>query len=231
MYVSNLVIEITRRCNANCAHCLRGPAQRMNISRETITSIFSYVDRIGTLTLTGGEPSLKPGIIEEITNIIRWKHIELGSFYIATNGKSMYRREEFLDACDTLYMLSYEKEMCTLQVSNDEYHPDFKGYYEEDRPYVKTRLKKHYNIIPEGRARENGIATGKEQTQPPWIVRDEDEILEPVVYVSCNGNVLSNCDLSYKRIDSEAIGNINKDSLQTIVERNYVKEEEEAISN
>lgn len=32
-YVSSLIIEITRRCNMACEHCLRGNAQNLDITR------------------------------------------------------------------------------------------------------------------------------------------------------------------------------------------------------
>ncbi len=57
IYVYNLVLEITRKCNAKCIHCLRGNAQNLTMSQEVIDAVFSKIDRVSSLTLTGGEPS------------------------------------------------------------------------------------------------------------------------------------------------------------------------------
>ena len=38
--IANLVIEVTRKCNLQCAHCLRGEAQDIEISEAVIDKIF-----------------------------------------------------------------------------------------------------------------------------------------------------------------------------------------------
>lgn len=70
MYISDVAIELTGRCNLKCEHCLRGPAQRKDISRETLLAFFQAVDSIDTLTLTGGEPSLVPHLIQDDGSIV-----------------------------------------------------------------------------------------------------------------------------------------------------------------
>jgi MoaA/NifB/PqqE/SkfB family radical SAM enzyme len=49
-----------------CPHCLRGTAQRIDMNLEYVKKLFSQVKFLGSLTLTGGEPSLVPNIIDEI---------------------------------------------------------------------------------------------------------------------------------------------------------------------
>lgn len=34
LYIKNLCIEITRRCNMRCTHCMRGQAERIFLFRE-----------------------------------------------------------------------------------------------------------------------------------------------------------------------------------------------------
>ena len=58
IFVGNLCLEVTRRCNMGCAHCLRGNAENLDMSRETIDQVLEQVDMIGQVTFTGGEPSL-----------------------------------------------------------------------------------------------------------------------------------------------------------------------------
>ena len=39
-YTQYAVIEVTRRCNMQCRHCLRGDAQNVDISNEIIDRFF-----------------------------------------------------------------------------------------------------------------------------------------------------------------------------------------------
>ena len=57
-YAYKVVIEVTRRCNMNCAHCLRGDAQNLDISIDVIDRFFDAFANgadISTITFTGGE--------------------------------------------------------------------------------------------------------------------------------------------------------------------------------
>jgi len=54
----NLVLEVTRKCNMNCAHCLRGNAEDKDISFDLIDILLDNIDSINMITFTGGEPSL-----------------------------------------------------------------------------------------------------------------------------------------------------------------------------
>ena len=64
--LDSLVIEVTRRCQLKCEHCLRGNAQKRDMSRDYIKDLFKKVGYISNLTFTGGEPSLVPHIIQMI---------------------------------------------------------------------------------------------------------------------------------------------------------------------
>lgn len=55
--VYNLVIEVTRRCNMCCTHCLRGDAQDLDISDEVLETVARNIQP-SSVTFTGGEPSL-----------------------------------------------------------------------------------------------------------------------------------------------------------------------------
>lgn len=34
--VHTLIVEVTRRCNMTCKHCLRGDAQSLDMQKETV---------------------------------------------------------------------------------------------------------------------------------------------------------------------------------------------------
>ena len=42
--VNSLVIEVTRRCNMRCNHCIRGDAQNCDISIESIKKIAQTIN-------------------------------------------------------------------------------------------------------------------------------------------------------------------------------------------
>ena len=68
-------IELTRRCNLQCAHCLCGESQNVDISTEIIDRIFVDVKDCGHIVLTGGEPLLRLDMIEYLISKIgeyRW---------------------------------------------------------------------------------------------------------------------------------------------------------------
>ena len=85
MYVNNLVIEITRRCNLKCSHCLRGDVEKIDISDEVLDATFSGISHVDTLTITGGEPGLALDRIEQIINHIHFKSIVVDEIYMVSN--------------------------------------------------------------------------------------------------------------------------------------------------
>ena len=62
IYAANSVfIEVTRRCNMCCAHCLRGDAESIDIQEKYIDAFLDSFEKgayISSLTFTGGEISL-----------------------------------------------------------------------------------------------------------------------------------------------------------------------------
>lgn len=42
IYVNYLAIEVTRRCNMKCNHCLRGDAQNLDISTAVLSGIAKH---------------------------------------------------------------------------------------------------------------------------------------------------------------------------------------------
>ena len=57
IYVNYLAIEVTRRCNMKCNHCLRGDAQNLDISTAVLSGIAKHIHPASVI-FTGGEPSL-----------------------------------------------------------------------------------------------------------------------------------------------------------------------------
>jgi len=61
MHIDNLYFEVTRRCNMKCGHCLRGCAQKVDLTIDIVDRFLrlNEVTSIGRIGFSGGEPSLK----------------------------------------------------------------------------------------------------------------------------------------------------------------------------
>lgn len=69
------------------AHCLRGDAEEADMQKETLLSIFSGLAEIGTLTFTGGEPTLAVERVEDALAFAKAENIQVRQVYVVTNGK------------------------------------------------------------------------------------------------------------------------------------------------
>jgi MoaA/NifB/PqqE/SkfB family radical SAM enzyme len=206
----------------------------------------SNVSGISMVTFTGGEPSLAPEVIEEFINICIWRKLSFSGFYIVTNGKAHNGLGRFMKAVDRLYNLADEQSACCLAVSQDQYHKrlrevqwhryemkDDEGNSWGEYPSYFNRIERDHDIfepLDEGRAHKNGMGWKQPDPQKPWVVEDRDGELHVrddngYVYIAANGNVASNCNLSFKKIDRESKGNVLQKPLSEIIESFSIKEE------
>lgn len=203
-----LVIEVTRKCNLNCDHCLRGCSQNMDMKKEYIDELFSQLRKANInsidLTLTGGEPSLNIPMINYIIEKLESNNIDLSMFYIATNGINN-NNIDFIMACIKLYNLASEKDLCSVQTSSDIQHT----YYLDDTytDSLMSALKfankrdedKNYmdgGAIDQGNASIN-CPNAREEIVYDWIEYIEDTIF----YLNCNGMIINGCAWSYETQD------------------------------
>lgn len=240
MFVYNMVIEVTRFCNMNCRHCLRGERQRKKFNLEMLNNVFDGIDSVETITFTGGEPLTQINTIIEILEYIRDNHIELGAFYIVSNG-TVYSKK-LIDVLNDFYQYYVtEQELCSFEISQDEYHNQFddvrktniwkyeelKEYYGYDFIRMKER-QKIYSVIESGNAKKNGFHGRKSSFNNGFYPNNDDNFYDTMVYISANGNVISDCDLSFENVDKYSFGNVKNETLKSIIERN-TKENVEAV--
>lgn len=217
--VSELCIEVTRKCNMSCEHCLRGEQQNLNIKEESINNIFKQINSIGTLTITGGEPSLNVKSIQKIIELAKFNNVEIDNFYLATNAKKVTDKfmKVLLDM--HLYCLNsnggFEEEgIKSLHISNDNYHTEIEKVNMNKLLSFKFAEKKFKDyemydgsLISEGRAQENSLC-GREKSIYGYEIFDDQ--IEGMLYLNCNGDLVSNCDLSYESQDIVKFGNVNE---------------------
>ena len=104
LYIKNLCIEITRRCNMRCAHCMRGDAESVDISLKHISNLLRHVRYIHHFNITGGEPSLNVRAIRHILERVCAYGITVNNFYIVTNGSVASRSEGFPNPIHEIYL-------------------------------------------------------------------------------------------------------------------------------
>ncbi len=209
MELNNLVIEVTRKCNIKCEHCLRGNAQNKVLDTKYIDTLLDQVTYISNICFTGGEPSLATEVCEYTLSLIKERQIGIGFFFIATNGVNV--PEEFVIFCLKLYNHCDEKDMCEIAISNDTYHRNQANYSmslfdglkfaqlrNEDQNYS---YRGGANLIPEGRAVDFGAR--RNQLHAPKI-KTKDDFNETEIYLNCNGDIIGGCDWSYKSQNRKA---------------------------
>lgn len=222
--IDTLVLEITRRCNMACAHCMRGESQNKDMAREIIDLTLKDTNSIGSVVFTGGEPTLNIDAIEYTLDICKNKHIHVGGFYIVTNGKIV--TERFLIACLRWHAYTIqcgeETEFSGVALSKDKFHEPIPA---ENvallqtlacfRPEDKHNDFDRYGVLPMGRAKNlKDIPVKTHFKFPPdrqrYFITDrsETECYIETMTVTVNGDILSDCDYEYDDIEQILVGTI-----------------------
>lgn len=218
---STLALEVTRRCNMCCAHCLRGDSQDKDMPEKIVDAAFDRVQHISELLLTGGEPSLNTPILRYIAKEIRARHIDVDGIFIATNGKIV--TNDFLLALIDLYSAcNAEEAWSCLALSQDAFHEEIPAenvaklkafrFFSEDAKKVDFTKTHLLNL---GRARELNV---ENKIQPPDICGDIVSVyqsivlryisFEDVITITADGDVLCGCDYEYDAVARKKVGNV-----------------------
>lgn len=223
IHLSEFYVEITRKCNMNCLHCLRGDAQNVEIKYGYITNVLKDVSTIDSFTITGGEPSLNVGAIQFILNELKRFNIIVGSFYIITNGRKTSQNQEFLyTLLDLYYYQQYNASECfsMVQISKDNYHNHEEEQEESIEKLsafsffsVRETTFKYDNIIAEGRGCEIGEKTLTYDNEIEYDIWGDNVTIESMVYLNAKGQICNNCDYSYNTQEEQHLFDINNISF------------------
>jgi hypothetical protein len=215
MYILDLVIEVTRRCNMKCAHCLRGEPQNKTLKEEHLRNLLRQVSYISNVTFTGGEPTLPSGLkmINKFIDLCHAYEVEVGNWYIVTNG--LKYRSNLPRTIWRLQNLCCDNEVSGIDISDDKFHESDsydrsnfswqleEGLLEEGIGYDEVTVGKRgeiYSVIAEGRGKTNQI--GDRNMVGESLIYDfydnELQIREGTLYLNCNGNIILGCDWSYE---------------------------------
>ena len=231
--LSGLHLEVTRKCNLRCVHCLCGEPQDIDISKDVIDRLLLQVDEITMLLLTGGEPLLALDCIEYLFDAIKRQKVKVSSIGFVTNGTVLDRRviqalSDFLQErpeCRIIWEISYDKfhdkaqsEKCLkfYQPLVDELGERCSLTFHEDIDWL------HYAGRAWGKLSVLGIPVkgvcdchfGSHQ------IKIVDNRVSCLLRLSANGGVGFAADESFEEHDKRALGNILNESLSSMFERN-----------
>jgi len=197
--IPHLAIEVTRKCNINCNHCLRGNSQNKDISLEYIDILLDQINSIGHFCPTGGEPSLNVPSIKYFIDGCKKRNISINTFYIATNGVDL--TIDFINVCKELYELCQNKKQSSLQISNDFYHVSERMYNDnllKDLPFY-TKRHNDGDFLVEKLHREGKLANNENaKVMSGAIPVTSIEIFNKnPIYLNVNGDIINGCDWSY----------------------------------
>lgn len=218
-----LALEVTRRCNMQCQHCLRGDAQKIDMTDAVIDRALEHVVCIDDLTFTGGEPTLNIHAMRHTLDVCKQKNISVNGFFIATNGTCV--SDEFLLFLIDIY--SYveaccgdagEEGVCELALSLDEFHDDI-----PDENIARLKALSFYSTVKQrnwGDGVETLIHRGRARNLMDWDTREpyfQDFDIEETdtgfqiqgqALISAKGDLITDCDYDYFNEVNYAIGNV-----------------------
>jgi len=230
--IENLYLELTRMCNLDCKHCLRGPSENKFMSDNTLENIFKYVDNINTLLLTGGEPLIALKQINKIINIININNIKIERIAIITNGTILSDK--------VLNLLNELKELCDnfeLYISGDKFHLlelDRKGLLDKRNSnleiYKEIYDAREYNPGNDRNSRLIIASKGKACELSDEDMLEINNYGKKTNYVLanniCNKIEIHKFNIPYFR-DNTVFGNLNIDVNGNVVEDNLSFREED----
>lgn len=237
----NLILEVTRRCNMNCKHCLRGNAENQDMTTEVLEKTLQHFDYISSITFTGGEPTLNLPIIQHTLDYCKKHNITVETFFIATNGKENI--DELLNICDQWYYYTTSFEYSTpeneenlatfdyvklitrdndykelesaLALSSDPYHepiPINNLNKLMSRAYFSTTKIQDYKYGVIARGRGENIAGANYRSIPTELNFNTKTDIDEI-YISANGMILPECDINFEAMGEHSLGNITESNI------------------
>jgi hypothetical protein len=230
----DLILEVTRKCNLQCGHCLRGNAEDKTLNMKFVENVFKTVNSISTLTLTGGEPFLHPEIIDNILFLAEKHDVEISNFYIATNGTIPLKN--VIQTVMNLYTYCTENDVSQIKISNDEFHCAEGDYTARKKIMDEWSILKFVHIdsanisnslIAEGRWK---WGNGRQLLEPSIMeveqYSDMDSVyVESELYLNCHGNLIAGCDFSYENQEKEVVIYGRHYELLEIINKNLALQE------
>lgn len=241
--VRSIALEVTRRCNNKCIHCMRGDAQNIDMSRDTVDDLLERKRHVFLkLVFSGGEPLLNEDLIVYSIDKIISKEIPVFQIEITTNGKIYSKRvvdklKEFRRYLESRFQelrgFRERDNIACIRISNDQFHEVLESvmgkYLEEEELSVITTGKideLEDELLLTGRAKNNffGMDFNYELIDiNVRVLKSNTMLLENEFYITAIGNVTTQGDGTYEDMDISNLGPIESfvfgDSKQLILKK------------
>lgn len=191
--------------------------------KSILQKVLEDINSIGSLTITGGEPTLNIPAIRFILEELKRLEIPVNNFYIVVNGRKTCQSVDFLHLLIEMYMYQDYKDeyLPMIQMSNDKYHshPDEQRESKEFLSMLsffscRDDEYKMSNIISEGRGYDLGGWKDLNYSKDISINEYEDIIeIDTMIYLNAKGQICNNCDYSYETQDELYLFDINETSF------------------
>lgn len=247
----NVEFILCQKCNLSCKHCLRGDSRNVVMKKEIMNAFLKNTAEIGSICLGGGEVSLVPEAVQDFIDSLKENGTKIQTVNITTNGikyseefadKLKQLKEYVLESRKDIVCFDLEdREPIVLRVSLDEFHlesmiesgikiddvlDNIKKYQEvlgEDA--VLSNFCSDYDLLKEGRARELKTEVPKVNpnlsTITPYMETENAIVVGFITTLGATGEVIP-VNISFEREKVLSAGNITKDPLSTIMQRQRV---------
>lgn len=229
-----LSVEITRKCNLKCVHCLRGDAQNISITPLILDKLFDNVKDCKIITIMGGETLLELDMLDYFVSKIISSKWNLKSLQLTTNGTVLDDRVILILS----RLAENTKAHILLRISKDQFH-NIKNseiaynYYSSHNKHknisVECSSRPIKNLRYVGRAvnyvnslsvddiKSMGFTITVPFTKTMHRIRIEDNTVICPIQISVNGNVSLDEEISYDDLDRLSLGNIINSSMAEMI--------------
>ena len=234
-----LGIELTRRCNEKCEHCLRGPAENIDLSKEVIDSLFdnNNIRLIENLLLSGGEPTMNGEALSYLVDKIIEKRVVIGTYRVIINGTyydpkfgdAIKRLHEYIDRIgwNKKYNVLHASSFGRIGISQDQYHKEASKEVLDKLLELPSKVVilddelSSYGLLPYGRALDNNLSSNEPDISKLVDIKDTYVIMKyggegvqfNKQYICANGNVCLDPNYPFQILDEYRIGNVLDSNL------------------
>lgn len=193
----SIVIEVTRRCNMSCPHCLRGDAQNVDIDLYILDKFLNnfkdcYIRRI---IFTGGEPSLNPEALQTTLDLVKKYNIITQCFIMITNGRNF---------SDKVIGIMNSVDNFGALLSQDRWHDKLTDYDFLQLSKLKHLVSKQFDVQDSDLLKMGRSSIGKEKNYEGLIFAQyhNNLVLTSELVCTCYGDVLDCCDYNFDDMDT-----------------------------
>lgn len=239
--LKNITIEVTRRCNLNCKHCMRGDCQNIDIDYRYIDLLLKCNHYIYKLFFSGGEPLLNTQAIIYAINKIIEENLFVFSIGFNTNAtiydekliSNLLKYQEYcLKKFPELYQSNDISNSVGIIFSNDQFH-NYDPKIIEKYKYLSDKInfqktgtldELEDEIILSGKAKGN-FYFGKyfnfeNKTIEIEKLDSNSYLFSNYFYITSKGDITTQGDGSYIDMDHYNLGNLEEDSFYSFIAKN-----------